>query len=245
MTPYYQTADGMVSIYHAPWEDVVAANIVKPKQIALIHGDPSYGIGYDATGVHRANTNGSRAVDGKTYGKDFSSIMYDDSKPFDPAPILALGRKTVLWGANNYADKLPARPGWIVWDKKREGTVAAEMKISDCELAWCSWGTLIKYVGCLWAGFRREAEVREHLYPTQKPEYLCGWVMDHAKLKAGDVLFIPWMGSGPDIVPAQQRGLRVIACDISEQACEIAVNARLKAVAEADKRSIGPLFGGA
>jgi DNA modification methylase len=244
MTPYYQTPDGMVTIYHANYLDLITQGVVKPKDIALVHGDPPYAIGYDAAEVKRRNEYNVSHGLSNAPGKDFSGIMYDDNTPFDPLPILALGRKTVLWGANNYSDKLPACPGWIVWDKKRGGTVAVDMKMSDCELAWCNWGRMVKYIDHLWAGFRRDSEGNSFLYPTQKPEYVCGRVMDHAKLKAGELLFVPWMGSGPELVPAQQRGVRVIACDISEKACEIAVNARLKAVSRTDKRDVGPLFGG-
>ena len=64
--------------------------------------DPPYGIAYEA----------SRYV-----GASFSGVMQGDDSDFDPRTLLALNKPTIIWGANNFSDRLP-RGGWIVWDKR-------------------------------------------------------------------------------------------------------------------------------
>lgn len=45
MEPYYRSETGDVTVYHARWEDVVAAGLVPMERVRLIHDDPSYGQG--------------------------------------------------------------------------------------------------------------------------------------------------------------------------------------------------------
>jgi hypothetical protein len=47
------------------------------------------------------------------------------------------------------------------------------------------------------------------------------------KLPPGALLFVPFMGSFPDYRPALALGLRVVACDVSAEACRIALGARV------------------
>ena len=55
MKPYYQTEDGSIRIFHARWEDVLAAGVFVPKDIALVHADPPYGVN-DSGGRGRGRT---------------------------------------------------------------------------------------------------------------------------------------------------------------------------------------------
>lgn len=249
MKPYYQTDDGSIRIFHARWEDVLAAGVFAPKDIALVHADPPYGIDFD-TQKTRQRQKASRkmvAFAGGVYGKDWARVE-GDSEPFEPRMLLRLDRPSVVWGANNFADKLSACPGWLIFDKKRMGTDAADMKVSDAELAWCNFGKMVRTFSTLWMGFRRETEVGAHYHPTQKPEALSAWVFAHAvarkKLKRGDTILVPYMGSGPDLRPAQAMGFKVIACEVAREYCDTAINARLRSVATPlPAESLGPLFG--
>lgn len=248
MTPYYETPDGSIRIFHARWEDVRDAGVFKPKDIALVHADPPYGIDFDTKKTRQRQKTSPKMVAfaGGVYGKEWPKVE-GDHEPFAPSALVAMDRPSVIWGANNFADKLPPCPGWLIFDKKRHGTDAIDMKVSDGELAWCNFGKMVRTFSTLWMGFRRETEVGAHYHPTQKPEALSEFVFDHAekrkKLKRGDTILVPYMGSFPDAIPALVRGYKVIACEVDESYCRIAVNARLHAVARQEPvASNGPLF---
>lgn len=94
-----------------------------------------------------------------------------------------------------------------------------------------------------WRGALRKTEKENrHLHPTQKPIALSAWVFERAKLKPGDLVFVPYLGSGPDLPAAQKMGLRVIACEVVREYCDVAVS-RLGAITpERAAEPVGPLF---
>jgi site-specific DNA-methyltransferase (adenine-specific) len=236
VTPYYVTPCGLVRIFHARWEDVLVAGVFNPRDVKLVHADPPYGGGELAVKL-RPSTSDVRL----TRKRVFKPIE-GDAEPFDPAPLLALDRPLVLWGANHYANRVPGGPSWFLWDKRCD--VAPDNQ-ADGELAWTNLGGPLRIFRHVWRGFARPGEMGSHLHPTQKPEDLSAWVFQRAKLKRGDLILVPYMGSGPDLRPAMAMGLRVIACEVEELYCRTAVNARLHAVAKHEApEALGPLFGG-
>ena len=258
MDPYWQSASGDVTVYHARYEDVLAAGVVDVPRVALVHDDPPYGIGWDASG--RIGRPSSVATSGGVYGREWGKIPGDE-RPFDPAAIVAMGRPSVLWGGNHYASRLPDSGGWIVWDKKRGATAGRGFTGSDCELAWTNIGDCVGMFSYFWDGFRRDGEVGSHLHPTQKPIALCSYVYQRAKLKPGDLVFVPHGGSGPDLPAARAAGLRLIWCDVEQWCCDTAIarlpDAPIAIVARAKEwqrraakmtpekvaEPVGPLFG--
>jgi DNA modification methylase len=209
-------------------------------EVALIHGDPPYGNGEDA---HRGEAKaGKRGGKGLGNQKVYAPIEGND-KPFDPAPLLILDRPTVLWGANHYASRLPDSKAWLVWDKRDS---FGSDNGSDCELAWCSFGGTVRQFRHLWRGLCRASESgsTSALYPTQKPIALSIFVFQHAKLKAGDLVFVPCLGSGPDVAAAHQMGLRLIGCDVSKEACDLSVSRLRSVTPERNAEPAGPLFAG-
>jgi site-specific DNA-methyltransferase (adenine-specific)/modification methylase len=214
--------------------------VVDVPRVALVHDDPPYGI--DFTSERRRGTKSAKkSANGKTWGKKWDRVVGDDA-PFDPAPLLALDRPTVLWGGNNFASRLPDSGGWIVWDKKRGGTASQGHKASDAELAWSNIGRTIDLFSFFWDGFRRDGEILSHLHPTQKPIELCSFVYRFAKLKPGALVFVPHGGSGPDLPACRAAGLRLIWCDVEKWCCDTAI-ARLGAVTrERAAEPVGPLF---
>lgn len=250
LTPYYETPCGSIRIFHARWEDVLAAGVFKPKDVALVHADPPYGV-KERTDRKAKGRVGSLArasaavVAGRRAGPvgmphDFPAVAGDDA-PFDPAPLLSMERPLVLWGANHYSDRVPGGPSWILWDKREAQTPDDN---ADGELAWTNLGGPLRIFRHWWRGALRKTEKEHvHMHPTQKPEALSAWVFQRAKLKRGDLVLVPYMGSGPDLRPALAMGLRVIACEVEELYCKTAVNARLRAVAKPESpAAIGPLF---
>ncbi len=167
--------------------------------------------------------------------------MAGDDKPFDPSGLLALRRPSVLWGGNHYGSRLPDSPSWILWDKREDVTPDNQ---ADGELAWTNLGGPLRIFRHWWRGALRKTEkVEDHLHPTQKPIALSSYVFTRAKLKPGDLVFVPYLGSGPDLPAAVAMGLRVIACDVERWCCDTAIG-RLGAITpEKAAEPVGPLFG--
>jgi site-specific DNA-methyltransferase (adenine-specific) len=242
MAPYYTTPCGSVRIYHARWEDVLAAGAFNPREVKLIHADPPYGVKERTDRASKGRGKAFGTSNGKVVeARDFPAVTGDE-QPFDPAPLLALSRPMVLWGANHYADRVPGGPSWLMWDK-REGQTPDDN--ADGELAWTNLGGPLRIFRHWWRGMLRASEQGDRYHPTQKPEALSAWVFRRAKLKRGDLVLVPYMGSGPDLRPALAMGLQVVACEVEELYCKTAVNARLRAVAKPEApEALGPLFGG-
>lgn len=233
--PYWQSDDGAITVYHARFEDVLAAGAVDVPRVALIHDDPPYGIRLATCG---ARVKRSRGANNKCASNDFPAVVGDD-KPFDPAPLLVLKRPAVLWGANHYSDRVPGSPSWIFWDKREDVLVNNN---ADGELAWSNLGGPLRVFPYLWAGMMRAGERGETLHPTQKPIALCSYVYQRAKLKPGDLVFVPHGGSGPDLPACRAAGLRLAWVECERAYCDTAI-ARIGAVTPARAAEpAGPLF---
>ena len=211
LRPYWQSADGAITVYHARWEDVHAAGLVGVPD--LIHADPPYGIALDTSARW-------------PWLEDFAPVV-DDDKPFDPAPLLALNRPLVTWGANHYASRLPDAKGWIAWDKATRNGL--DLKQAEIEFAWTNAFARPWCFRHMWSGAFRDSERGTRLHPNQKPKALATYVFQRAKLKPGARVFVPYLGSGPDLPAAQAMGLRVIACDVERWCCDTAIG-RLGAI---------------
>lgn len=207
MQPYYE-AKG-ITIYHG---NCRALQLVE--RPALILADPPYGINYQHG--KGATKNGS----GKHHIRGHLPPFAGDDEPFDPSHILNLETSAILWGANHYADKLPASPAWYIWDK-RDGINSNDN--SDCELAWANFGGSIRVYRHVWNGVIRASENGDkHLHGTQKPVALMRWCLMRAKLAPGALVYDPYMGSGPIAKACKQLGYRYIGCELVESYCETA-----------------------
>jgi site-specific DNA-methyltransferase (adenine-specific)/modification methylase len=199
---YYEEPENGITIYCGDCRDILP----HLESVDLVLADPPYGISY-CHGAERIS-NASR----------FNGVrIHGDDKPFDPTPFMDQ-RKVILWGANNYADKLPASRGWLVWDKRVQSSVNDQ---SDCELAWTNILTTARIFYHVWDGFRKGTEHgTTRVHPTQKPVALMLWCIG----KAGSVQSIldPYMGSGTTLVAAKQLHRRAIGIEIEEKYCAIA-----------------------
>ena len=248
-SPYWQSPDGRITVYHSRWEAVRDAGLLPVRDVALVHADPVYGIGEHAhrpgkiEGRARKNTAGTRRGGAETGKARVWRPLHGNDRPFDPRELVALGRPSVLWGGNHYASRLPDSPSWIYWDK-RDGSTPDDG--SDGELAWTNLGGALRTFRHCWRGLARASETATpHLHPTQKPIALSSYVFTRAKLRPGDLVFVPYLGSGPDLPAAVAMGLRVIACDVERWCCDTAIG-RLGAITpEKAAEPVGPLFGGA
>ena len=203
--PYY--SDDLVTIYHGDcreWMPFIPSPLV-------IVTDPPYGIGYSQGGGGGGWAPGRKSFVG--------AVVHGDDAPFDPAPILAFGVPTVLFGGNHYADQLPPVASWLVWDK-RDGDSSNDF--ADCELAWTNLGGPARLFSHRWKGLVKDSERGvPRVHPTQKPVAVMRWVIE--RCPDGTILD-PYMGSGSTLVAAKSLNRRAIGIEIEERYCEIAAN---------------------
>jgi site-specific DNA-methyltransferase (adenine-specific) len=205
---------GLATLYLGDCREI-APGLERP---AAVISDPPYGIAFNS--ARRIGRPSSVKTAGGAYGRDWGDIVGDDA-PFDPSPWL-MGVPTILWGANHYADRLPASGGWLIWDKKRGGTASQAFHASDAELAWTNARGTVALRSLFWDGFRREVEVGEHFHPTQKPVPLMRWCIEQAKVSPGGVILDPYMGSGSTGVAAMQMRHPFIGIEIEPRYFDIA-----------------------
>ena len=154
--------------------------------------DSPYGIGY----VHSGG--GGRLAKSTVNLKP----VIGDNKPFDPAPLLALGIPAVLWGGNHFADRLPSSQSWLVWDKRCADYSNDQ---ADCEMAWTNLGFPARMFRHMWNGMLRGAESKTpRVHPTQKPVALMEWCLGF--LPDAKTILDPFMGSGTTLVACQRMG---------------------------------------
>ncbi len=214
--PYYQ--DDWATIYHGDCREVLPH---LPK-VDLVLTDPPYGIGFDFQAKRSRTTslNSSQKSQYVCRDPEWSMVVGDDL-PFDPSPWIQFP-SVVLWGANNYADKLPPGRGWLVWDKLGDKSPCA---FGDCELAWTNRDMSIRIHRQLWRGIVREGEENVangcKYHPCQKPLRLMTWCLSF--FPDASVILDPYMGSGTTLVAAKQLGRKSIGIEIEEKYCEIAV----------------------
>jgi hypothetical protein len=179
--------------------------------------DPPYGISAVGQALARVRHGRNKRLSvgavsnrqrgGKAHRTAFAQIVGDD-RPFDPAHLLASGVAVlVLWGANNFADKLPPSAEWIVWQKLADD--AEESHFSSAELAWVTpppdrTGHVRRVVRGMLKGNNGE-DGEQRLHPTQKPrkvqEAPIGWYTE-----PGDDVEDWYMGAGAVIIACEKLG---------------------------------------
>lgn len=208
-----------------PSESALLQRLVMPCGVTLYHGDcleilptldcvdavitdPPYGINLN---TDYSWTGRSRKADGygKGTGKKHRRVN-GDNKPFDPSPWLGFPL-VVLWGAQNYASKLPDENGWFVWNKRGDGK-PSELWFGDCEAAWTNKKGPMRMYHKMWHGVSRWQE-EEIIHPTQKPVSLMAWCMDKMEVPKSHTILDPYMGSGSTVIAAIRTGRKVIGIE--------------------------------
>lgn len=208
--PYYDF--GGITIYHGDCREILPE--LERESVDLVLTDPPYGTSNNTD--YTRFTGGQRLSASMRQGKVWPAVT-GDTFAFDPAPFLAYP-SVILWGANNFSDKLPAA-SWLVWAKKDDAGLGQFM--SDCEVAWSKGGCGVFLWHHTWDGFNRRSERGKFFHPTQKPVALMEWCL-HRKPKARTILD-PFMGSGTTLLAAKNLGRKAIGIEVSEAYCQIAV----------------------
>jgi len=175
----------------------------------MVFTDPPYGIGI----VRDGHIGGGNICKVGQY-----QVVKGDDKPFDPGWLLSHGKVQVIFGANYFADKLPIRAGWIIWDK-RDGI--ASNNFADCELAWSSEESPARIYRCVWMGMVKEGESGKRCHPTQKPIKLCQDILD--EFPNGQVIFDPYGGSGSTLIACEKLGRQCRMMEIDEHYCDVII----------------------
>jgi site-specific DNA-methyltransferase (adenine-specific) len=222
MKPYYE--DDAVTIYHGDCREILPLLGLDP---ALVLTDPPYGV---SERTDRHSKGRDNPLGGRNNGqpvvtaRDFPPVHGDD-EPFDPSHLLGF-RRLVLFGANYYAERLPASPTWIVWDKL-DGLTTEKRAIglddnADVELAWSNVGGPARLIPHRWKGLIKASErTDQRVHPTQKPVALMARIIDWLT-EPGDLVLDPYAGSGSTLRAAKDHGRRAIGIEHSGTYCSIA-----------------------
>jgi len=183
--------------------------------------DPPYGIGYD----------GNTTVKGKA-GKanTFSNKQHHEKKDWDNerpsleyfTELQRVSKNQIIWGGNYFADLLPAKKGWVYWDKKI--TNANNTNYSDGELAWTSFDCVLRKFTYDWIGFGylNNPQREKKIHPTQKPTQLYEWLlMKYAK--ENDKILDTHLGSGSIAIACHNRGFELTACELDKDYYEASI----------------------
>jgi hypothetical protein len=205
--PYFHDERAGITIYHGDCREILP--LLGRFDLQLT--DPPYGRAIDTAYKDRGR--------GPLAGGRNHAPVIGDEEPFAPSHLMGVAAADVLWGANHFADRLPASPMWLVWDRLTASDA------TDAELAWVR-GHRFETVRCFrheWDGFRRASEkFRRVLHPTQKPVALMSWCLGF--FPEAKTVVDPYMGSGPVAKACKDRGLRYVGIELVEQYCATAVD---------------------
>lgn len=213
MSPYYD--EGGITIWHGDCREVLPI-VAQPATVDLLLTDPPYGVSERTNRGANGRSNLAAAL-------DFPPVHGDDA-PFDPTHLLGY-RRTVLFGANHYADRLPPSATWLVWDKL-DGLTPHRLvgfdDNADVELAWSNIGGPARLVSHRWKGMLKSSERAEpRVHPTQKPIRLMSQIIAWAT-EPGALVVDPYLGSGSTLRAAKDLGRRAVGVEIEERYCEVA-----------------------
>lgn len=165
--------------------------LLPDKSIDLVLSDPCYGIDY--TGQLKRKLGGKRLSVTKYNWNDYGAAESEwDKERTSPEIIkefLRVGKNSIIWGGNYFADILPASQGWLVRNKGQRN-----FSLADGELAWTSYDKALRIFDYSRSQFKADESKRIHA--TQKPLKLFEWCIMQARLKPGATILDPLCGSG-------------------------------------------------
>lgn len=178
--------------------------------IDAVVSDPPYGINFRYGPKKRK----SGVWTGETRNLRAGQRCVGDDAPFNPAPLLALGVPTLLWGANNYCQSLPEGGRWLAWNKLNG--LPPWDSFSDVEFAWHSQSGASRIFSYLWKGGLARRKLMGDSEPRcvlhQKPIAPMSWCLE--QIGPAEVILDPYMGSGTTGLACLRDGRRFIGIEI-------------------------------
>jgi len=166
------------------------------KKADMVFTDPPYGMD---------------AVKNSGVLKDkYKNILNDDSIDTAIKSFQLIGYEipSIWWGANYYANALPNKSCWLVWDKNN-----GESDQMDCELAWTNLKGVTRQ-------YTKASEKKNRVHPTQKPVDLIEWCFDKIK---GDIVYDPFLGSGSTLIAAEKTNRKCYGLELDPHYCDVIV----------------------
>ena len=170
--------------------------LMEGKKADMVFTDPPYGM--------------NAVKNSGVLSKKYKDIRNDDSidvaiKSFQ---LLDADIPAIWWGANYYANALPNKSHWIVWDKNNGGSDQM-----DCELAWTNLkGATRQYT--------QASEKKNRVHPTQKPVDLIVWSI---KKIDGNNVIDPFLGSGSTLIACEKTKRKCYGMEIDPHYCDVIV----------------------
>lgn len=165
------------------------------KSFDLAIVDPPYGLGDKLT------TGGTWAS--KYTSKDSEWDIVPEDEYF--SELYRVSNNWIIWGANNFSNKIPAARCFIVWIKPE---MLGMHTMADCELALTSFDKNAKITDRTKGG-----ELRIH--PTQKPITLYQWLLRNYA-EPGQRILDTHLGSGSSAIAAHYFGVDFVGIEIDE-----------------------------
>jgi site-specific DNA-methyltransferase (adenine-specific) len=179
--------------------------------------DPPYGIG--------ANWRKDRYSKFYKHKSTYENKTIPDKMFFDH--LFRISKNQIIWGANYYTDFIPARQGWIVWDKDRR---FKDSHMAEGELAWHSFNIPLIIYRNRWNGFLT-SEPRSGNHPHEKPIALYQWLLKNYA-QPGDKILDTHLGSGSSRIAAYKMGFDFTGYEIDKEYFTAQEERFKKAIAE-------------
>lgn len=176
----------------------------------LLLTDPPYGIDYG--GMLKGKGDGKGGAD-KNGWKSWDAPEWDRNRPSDGAfaYMLSLAEQAIIWGGNYFADILPPKMCWLVWDKGQR-----DFSLADGELAWTSFDKALRIKTYSRASANREGKT----HPTQKPIELLRWCVEDVaerNMKKVDTVIDLFGGSGSTLIACEQLNKQCYMCELDNK----------------------------
>lgn len=159
--------------------------------LALV--DPPYGIGAGKEKEHNG---------WKDYGQKEWDNKIPDKTYFDE--LFRISKNQIIWGGNYFTDYLPAKMGWIVWDKGQR-----DFSLADGELAWTSFDKALRIIDYP----RALANQEDKIHPTQKPVFIYKQILKRYA-RQGDIILDTHAGSANCLRACKELGLDYLGFEI-------------------------------
>lgn len=186
------------------------------KKADLLLTDPPYGIDYG--GLLKGKGDGKGGAD-KNGWKSYDCPTWDKERPskslFDL--LLLSSKNQIIWGGNYFADILPPKMCWLVWDKGQR-----DFSLADGELAWTSFDKALRIKTYSRASANKENKV----HPTQKPIELLRWCIEDIadrNMENIETVLDLFGGSGSTLIACEQLNRRCYMLELSPKYCDVII----------------------
>ena len=185
---------------------------IPDKSVDLILTDPPYGIN-EANGK-----NHSRGLLAKS--KEYTVKDWDNKIPEKEIfeEMFRVSKNQIIFGGNYFFEYLYNSPCWLVWHKEINGDFA------DCEIAWTSFKSAIRYFKWRWNGMLQENMKQKdiRIHPTQKPTGLFQNILQKYS-KEGETVLDCFSGSGTTAIACIRTNRNYICIEKDKEYYDLSV----------------------